>query len=93
MRPVGLDDLRTAARALMAVPPDNRAAHCAALFNRARQADRYVKRLRKLHPEWGDGSLRAAARSGALGQKCWLGEREYRACCQLILSMLDAPAR
>ncbi|MEP1943760.1 MAG: hypothetical protein ABJJ03_11710, partial [Sulfitobacter sp.] len=28
---------------------------------RAHVADKYVKKLRKLHPNWGDGSLRAAA--------------------------------
>jgi len=93
MRPVGFDDLRTAARALMAVPQDARGALCARLLQRARWADCYVKRLSKLHPQWGDGTLRAAARPEELAHERWLGDQEYRDCCMLVLSMLDPHVR
>ncbi len=61
MRQAGLSDLHHAARALLSVPHNARAGFCAELLWQAHVADKYVKRLRRLHPQWGDGSLRAAA--------------------------------
>lgn len=61
MREVGLSDLSHAARAVLSVPPSQRSALCEGMLWRAHVADKYVKRLGKLHPEWGDGSLRGIA--------------------------------
>lgn len=61
MRQVGLSDLHHAARVVQTVPVETRKKLCAQLVWRAHVADKYVKRLRKLHPLWGDGSLRAVA--------------------------------
>lgn len=61
MRQVGITDLYHAARAVQAVPSTHREQFCRELLWRAHVADKYVKRLRKLHAKWGDGSLRAAA--------------------------------
>lgn len=70
MRHVGITDLYHAARAVQAVQPIKRARFCRELLWRAHIADKYVKRLRKLHPDWGDGSLRAAALA-----QCPIGQR------------------
>ncbi|KEJ90215.1 hypothetical protein DSW25_08455 [Sulfitobacter donghicola DSW-25 = KCTC 12864 = JCM 14565] len=58
---MGLPDLLHAARVIQAAPVENRKETARQLVWRAHVADKYVKRLRKLHPEWGDGSLRGAA--------------------------------
>ncbi len=59
MRPILPSDLDLAARVLMALPQGQRAAAMALLLARADLADRYRKRLGRLHAEHGDGSLRA----------------------------------
>ncbi|WP_299414663.1 hypothetical protein [uncultured Sulfitobacter sp.] len=61
MRQIGLCDLHHAARVVQAAAPSARAQLCHDLIWRAHFADKYVKRLRKIHPLWGDGSLRHAA--------------------------------
>jgi hypothetical protein len=61
MRQVRLPDLHHAALAILTVEPHNRAQLCKELVWQAHVADKYVKRLRRLHPYWGDGSLRAVA--------------------------------
>jgi len=61
VRQVGLCDLHHAARAVQIVPCAYQTDVCRVIIWRAHVADKYVKRLGKLHPEWGDGSLRAAA--------------------------------
>lgn len=66
MRRVGIGDLVYAARAVQDAPAGARHARCRALVWRAHAADKYVKRLRKLHPEWGDGSLRGAVAAGGV---------------------------
>lgn len=61
MRKVGLSDLHHAARAVQTVHTGAGAALSQQLLWHAHVADKYVKRLHRLHPAWGDGSLRAAA--------------------------------
>lgn len=61
MRRIGLADLHHAARALAERPVSERVDYAADLIWRAHVADKTVKRLRKLHPRWGDGSLRTVA--------------------------------
>lgn len=53
MRQVGLADLHHAARAVQRKPVSERGGFCRDLVWRAHVADKYVKRLRKLHPVWG----------------------------------------
>lgn len=65
MRPVLPGDVRAAALALVALPRATRDAALAAIFARAEAADRYRKRLGRVHPAWGDGTLAAAARPAA----------------------------
>ncbi len=61
MRAVQLADIEAAARALMAVPSTERAALMASLLKCADTGDRYRKRLRKVHPRCGSGTLMSAA--------------------------------
>lgn len=58
---MGVSDLHYAAIAVMNVPTPQQFLYCSDLLWRAHVADKYVKRLRRIHPEFGDGSLRAVA--------------------------------
>lgn len=54
-------DLHYAARAVQVLELCEREASVLDMLWRAHVADKYVKRLKKLHPFWGDGSLRSVA--------------------------------
>jgi len=72
------------------VPAAQHAALCDQLIRSAHVADKYAKRLKKLHPVWGDGSLRAAALArGAAGQEACCGP-QYQAA---LVSVVHALAR
>ena len=60
MLPVLLADMIAAARFLAAIPASRRATETNALFCRAQIADKVMKRLRRPHVCWGNGSLMAA---------------------------------
>lgn len=68
MRPVLIGDVQAAALALAALPVAARDAALDRMFARAAAADRFRKRLGRVHPAWGDGTLAAAARAGAGGR-------------------------
>lgn len=89
MRQVGLTDIYHAARVLQAVPQAERKDRCAQLLWQAQVADKCVKRLRKLHPLWGDGSLRAAALAQDSRGAAAPLTPELRACMALVLLALD----
>ena len=57
MRPVLHGDLITAARALEALAPSVRGGAAQAWLSEAHAADLYRKRLGRVHPRWGNGSL------------------------------------
>ncbi|PUB13120.1 DUF7742 family protein [Yoonia sediminilitoris] len=61
MRPVQFADIEIAARVLRRAPADRRASIIGQILQDADTADRYRKRLRRLHPQYGDGSLMSAA--------------------------------
>ena len=61
MRAVGLADIELAVRVLLAVPEAQRPALMAELLSRADTADRYRKRLGRMHPAFGSGTLASAA--------------------------------
>lgn len=60
MRSILHGDLRAAAIYARDLPPARRGPALAALLDRAHCADRYRKRLGRVHPLWGDGTLWAA---------------------------------
>ena len=61
MRPIQLADIEAAARALCAVAADERIALAKEIYARADIADRYRKRLRRPHPEYGTGTVMSAS--------------------------------
>ncbi len=77
-------DLYHAARAVQAAPPEGRNAACHELLWRAHVADKYLKRLKKLHPFWGDGSLRAAALAGRDSAEGWVMSPDMLACFVIV---------
>lgn len=76
MRQAGLSDLHHAALVLGGLDAEQRESACRELMWQAHVADKYVKRLRKIHPQWGDGSLRSAALG--IGGPCRAGLPEPR---------------
>lgn len=88
MRRVGLMDLYHAARAVEAAPLQGREAVCRDLLCRAHVADKYLKRLGKTHPLWGDGSLRGAALAGRREIEHQSMSVDFRACLALVLEVL-----
>jgi len=85
MRAVGITDLHHAALAVLAVAGPKRAQFSIDLLWRAHVADKYVKKLRKIHPLWGDGSLRAAALQAAKTPQNNLYHRDYSAAMAVVL--------
>lgn len=90
MRPVLHGDVSNAARALLSVPHDQRLNLCQTLMAQAEQADAYVLKNRRLHPEWGNGSLMAVARKYPLSVEPTFDDPDYCACFALVLSCLRA---
>ncbi len=66
MRAVLSVDIDLAARALLRLPAPERPAAMRALCERAHMADLWRRRTGRAHPDWGDGTLAAAALAGAL---------------------------
>lgn len=85
MRQIGLSDLYHAARAVLSVPPPQREACCDLLLWRAHVADKYIKRLGKFHPEWGNGSVRSAALGMSVHGEMPQGSAELCAGVQIVL--------
>ncbi|ATF18179.1 hypothetical protein [Phaeobacter gallaeciensis] len=87
-RPVLPGDITSTARALLAVAPAQRRALCQRIFAGAGQALRHSRRHRRLCPDWGDGSLSAAARKFTLVDEPFYDAPEYLACTRLVLAHL-----
>lgn len=93
MRTVRYSDVSAAARVMLATPPAFRAQVCFRMIREAEFADRFVHRLGKLHPIWGNGTLLAAARRRRLSREPSFSDPEYCACFQHVLSAIHgAPA-
>lgn len=88
MRPLLLSDVTAAARALLAVPEVGRHALCARLLREADWADRYARRLGKVHPLWGNGTLKAAAFRRVLAAESTFDDLAYCSCFELVLTCL-----
>lgn len=69
MRAVQLADVECAARALMMVGKPARSRLMAEMLRQADLADRYRKRLRRMHAEFGTGTLMSAASRFALAPR------------------------
>ncbi|MEH6646199.1 DUF7742 family protein [Sulfitobacter sp.] len=83
-----MSDLHHAAGAVQTVPVGARVAFCQRLFWQAHVADKHVKRLRRLHPQWGDGSLRAATLAHLKGYSMVNAVPDYYLAMALVLNVL-----
>ena len=72
----------------MGVPPGRRELLSRMLVREADCADRFVRRLGKLHPLWGNGTLYGAASRRALAPEVSFDDPEYCRCLVLILAQL-----
>lgn len=79
MRPVLLSDLTAVARALLRAPYAERQVLCARIIFEAEMADRFARRLRKPHPQWGNGTLIAASAQRALAAERTFDDTDYGA--------------
>ncbi len=57
MRPIPPPDIDILTRVVLVLPPAARSATVRAILDRADLADRFRKRLGRVHPEHGDGSV------------------------------------
>jgi len=95
VRPVISADLTAAARVLVPTPDEARPAVMRLLIAQAEAADRYRKRFGRAHPEWGNGTLMAAAlahgrssgRSTSMPVQGVL-DRSYLMCQKIVLDSL-----
>ncbi|MGV6847187.1 MAG: DUF7742 family protein [Marinibacterium sp.] len=88
MRPLLHGDVSDAARALYAAPAAARARLCRRLIAEADAAERHMECTGRLHPDWGNGSLMAAARQRPLPPEPGLDDPDYCRCMELVLSCL-----
>lgn len=88
MRPVLHGDVSAAARVLLTVPQRNRDRLCAIMIAEAELADRYVARTGKLHPQFGNGSLMAAAHGRRLANEPGFDDLQYCQCFEIVLRHL-----
>ncbi|MAM25539.1 MAG: hypothetical protein CML55_09215 [Rhodobacteraceae bacterium] len=90
MRAVFYSDLIAAARALGGSPPGDRLHLCHRMLREADWADRYARRLGKVHPRWGNGTLGAAAGQYPQARAAAVNEADHLACLLVILRALEA---
>lgn len=64
-----LDDLVAGAARLTVASPEDRVRLAGQMLDEAHAAHHYVKRFRRPHPAWGNGSLMARAMQGGFGPK------------------------
>ena len=88
MRPVLHGDLIAVARVLRAVPETERAGLCRIVLAQARWADAYRVAMGRAHPDWGDGSLMAAAAGHVQAREPFLSDPEYLHCLWVVVSAL-----
>lgn len=90
MRPVHLSDLHTAALILRDHPPDRRAALMTQALEAADTADRYRKKLRRGHPDFGTGTLSSAMRGFQMESTQAPCETAYLEALQVVVAALLA---
>ncbi|ATG39761.1 hypothetical protein [Phaeobacter piscinae] len=92
-RPILPGDITSTARALLAVAPAERRVLCERIFAGAGQASCHLRRHRQLCPNWGDGSLSAAARKFVLADEPFYDAPQYLSCTRLVLAQLARHVR
>jgi len=92
MRRVLYGDVRAAARALLAVPREARAALLTRLFAEAEAADAHRLATGRAHPRYGTGSLMSAALAHDVAREPYLDDATYAACLAEVFEALVARA-
>ncbi|MFW2587545.1 hypothetical protein [Sagittula sp. SSi028] len=90
MRPVLPGDISAAVRALLSVPPPDRAALARRLVEQAALADSHRRRTGCAHPDFGDGTLMAAALPHATARERAMTDPECLDCMALLLHELSS---
>ena len=93
MRAVLHGDLVALARVLLAAPAQARAGLCRSVIAEARVAAAVVRRLRRPHPRWGDGSVMAACAAHPARREPFASDAEYLDCLGLVIATLARRAR
>jgi hypothetical protein len=93
MRPIHLSDFDVMVRVLLQAPAETRAPLAAKLVHAADIGDRYRKKLRRIHPLFGDGTLTSAAQEQPRRAHPRHCDRSYRACLQIVLAALAEQGR
>ncbi|WP_298847620.1 hypothetical protein [uncultured Ruegeria sp.] len=88
MRPVLHGDVSAAARALLAVPQQDREPLCIRMIYEAELADRFLERTGKLHRVYGNGSLMAVARNRVLADEPGFDDLQYCQCFETVLHQI-----
>ncbi|MFD2856505.1 DUF7742 family protein [Seohaeicola zhoushanensis] len=88
MRPVHHGDVSSAALALLAAAPPDRLDLMRRLIREAEEADQYVLKNCRVHPQLGNGTLMAVARRHRLAVEPDFGDAEYSRCFELVLRCL-----
>lgn len=90
MRPVHLSDLHMAALILRNHPQDQRVALITQVLEAADTADRYRKKLRRGHPDFGTGTLSSAIRGFQVDRAQAPCETAYLEALQVVVAALLA---
>ncbi len=88
MRSLYYSDISSAARVLLGAPPEKRRALCQEMIEEANAADRFLRRLGKVHPNYGNGTLRAAALKRLPGAEPSFDDADYRDCFAEVLRQI-----
>ena len=84
-----IGDVMALARGLSGMPADRQCIACQQAFLRTHCADKFRKRLGRLHPRWGDGSLMAFALLTYRGKRHQdLGNRAFLSALHAVLDQL-----
>jgi len=78
----------SAARALLSIPKADRRLVCQRMIREAEVADVFMRRQRRAHPFWGNGSLMSAARKRLLPDEPSFDDADYCMCFETVLRCL-----
>ena len=92
MRPVQHGDVTAAACVLLALPAEARHSALWRMLAEAESADAFRRETGRLHPLWGNGSLRAAALTRPRMAEPSLDRPDYARCMAMVFEALLARA-
>lgn len=93
MRPVLFSDVNALVAVLLATPKSARALLCKEVIKRADVSDRYVRHLGRHHPDWGNGTLAAAAASYPSAFGRGFDDTDFCQCFETVIKQLQLRPR